>query len=74
MSRYVLGTKGKKYFFLIRTMERLSSLNVSFGTHDDGIITAAKAVLFHCSMIFLNFLECILLMQQRHIPFCPKDH
>jgi hypothetical protein len=46
MSGYVLGTT-KKIFFLVRNMERLSSLNVSFGTHDIGTLTATKAV-FWC--------------------------
>jgi hypothetical protein len=45
-----------KKIFLVKNMERLSTLNVSFGIHDIGTVTVAGAVLFHCSMIFLNLI------------------
>ena len=64
----------KKIFFRVRNMERLSTLKVSFGTLDVDTVPAAKKVLFRCSMVFFNFMECILLIQQRHLLFCPKDH
>jgi hypothetical protein len=56
----------KKIFFHVRNMERLSTLKVSFGALDVDAVPAAKTVLFHCSMVFLNSMECILLIQQRH--------
>jgi hypothetical protein len=53
-------------------MERVSTLQVYCGKQDLGTIPAIKAALFHCSMIFFNFIEHIL--HNRDIYHSATDH